>query len=117
MGDVSGIRSVTTAAAMRFAHGRAYFNNEELLKTLRLEAVSYFFFRFRRGSLKGPLIPSATASRARRSNSAGLFFRGKANGWPRFHSVGLRLDFLVCLAMRSLSHVYGTFWSFILSEP
>jgi hypothetical protein len=78
---------------------------------------SYFFFRFGRLSLKGPLIPSATASRAKRSNSARSFFGGNANGLPRFHSV-LRVDFLVCfLAMRSLSHVYGTFWSFILSEP
>jgi hypothetical protein len=74
------------------------------------EAISYFFFRFGRLALKGPLIPSATASRAKRSNSARSFFGGNANGWPKFHSLRLRLDCLVCfLAMRSLSHVYSSF--------
>jgi hypothetical protein len=48
---------------------------------------SYFFFRFGRGSLNGPLIPSATASRAKRSITASLFLRGNANGWPIFQSV------------------------------
>jgi hypothetical protein len=108
MGAVRGIRDYCWPN--KFRHGRAYFNNEELSKTLRLEAVSYFFFRFGRLDLKGPLIPSATASRAKRSNSAGFFFRGNANGWPKFHSVELRVDCLVCfLAMPSLSHVHSRF--------
>jgi hypothetical protein len=56
---------------------------------------SYFFFRFGRLTLKGSLIPSATASRARRSMTAALFLCGKASGWPIFHSVIWRFGFLV----------------------
>ena len=57
-------------------------------------------------------MPSSTASRARRSNSARLSFGGNANGWPIFHSVVLRVDCLVCfLAMRSLLHGYNRVWT------
>jgi hypothetical protein len=88
--------------------GIAREKNGEVLTAVELRfAAGYFFFRFGGLSLKGPLIPSATASRAKRSNSARSFFGGNANGLPRFHSVGFRVDFLVCfLAMRSLSHAY-----------
>jgi len=86
----------------------SFFPNKELSRTLRLEVVSYFFFRFRRGSLKGPLIPSSTASRAKRSNSAVLFLRGKASGWPTFQSVIWRFGFLVrffAFAIFSVAHI------------
>ena len=55
------------------------------------EVLRYFFLRFFRLALKGPLIASSRASRARRSISARFFFGGNASGWPRFQSVILFL--------------------------
>jgi hypothetical protein len=64
---------------------QAWWDGKRHHGTRRSKNQSYFFFRFGRLSLKGPLIPSATASRAKRSNSARSFFGGNANGLPRFH--------------------------------
>jgi hypothetical protein len=59
------------------------------------EAEDYFFFRFARLSLKGPLIASATASRARRLMAVRVLFCGNASGWPIFQSVIWRFGFPV----------------------
>jgi hypothetical protein len=54
---------------------------------------SYFFFRFSRLGLNGPLTASSTTSCASRSMPVRFFTLGKANGCPIPHSVLFLFDF------------------------